>query len=498
MSILTKYFPFRGGLNTTAPPLSVTPGELLDCLNYECLQEGGYQRIKGYHLYDGKETPDSVVPGVGPVLGVHVYRGDVYAIRDTATEGRLYKATSTGWVEVDNTFTFSLGGKYSFANYNFYGQDDQEEMFIVNGKDKAVKYNGATLVQLTTGLTEDTPCIVIGFKKHLVLGIQSSIMISSVGDPTNWDAATGSAAEIAVGDTVNDLEVSQGALIIGCRNSTQVLYGNDSSDFRMEPLNKTGVMSRTLQNIGGQLIGVDNSGVMNLQASNAYGNFIYASISERARDRVQRIIEAGDMISILQRQKGQYRLFSGQNGLYFSMTGPQLLGITRVYFNHPVRCATNGEDPQGNEINLFGSDNGQVFLMDSTNYFNGLPIQSNLLLAFHTFGLPTQRKRFRQLNIEMKVDGQTQRLFVLPITDYGGGIAASATELLTRRTGAGLWDFSQWDDLLWDEQYASEGKARINAVGANMGAVFTSEGIEDGIHAFYGATVHYSPRRLKR
>ena len=497
MSILTKYFPFRGGLNTTAPPLSITPGEIVDCLNYECLQEGGYQRILGYSLFDGKEEPDSVIPGVGPVLGVHIYRGEVYAIRDTATEGRLYKATSTGWVEVDNAFTFSLGGDYSFANYNFFGQDDQEEMFIVNGKDKAVKYDGTTLVQLTTGLTEDTPNLVMGFRKHLVLGVQSSIMISSVGDPTNWDAATGSAAEIAVGDTVNDLEVSQGALIIGCRNSTQVLYGNDSSDFRLEQLNSTGTFRHTLQNIGGQMIGLDASGVMNLQATSAFGNFVYGSLSERVRNIASQLIEQGNHRTVLSRNKGQYRLFSGVDGLFFTLSGQQLVGISKVTFNHPVLCVTNGNTLDGFEMSYFGTDDGYVFKMESGYRFHDQPIPSVVQFAFHTFGLPTQRKRFRQVSLDVRMEGDSGTMYLQPFTNFGAG-AGGGQDISSQMAGGSRWGIANWDAFFWDGADTSIVKARVNATGQNLGTLITSDSDAEGTHILYGATIHYSPRRLNR
>lgn len=61
------------------------------------------------HAQDAIETQrDKILKvgstdGYGPVRGVHVYSGDVYAFRDNAaiTEGLMWKATSTGWQQVD-------------------------------------------------------------------------------------------------------------------------------------------------------------------------------------------------------------------------------------------------------------------------------------------------------------------------------------------------------------------------------------------------------------
>lgn len=495
--IQTKYFPFVGGLNTTSPPLSINPGEMVDCLNYECLQGGGYQLVRGYKRFDGRTDESSVIPGEGPVRGVHVYRGSVYAVRDDAEHGRLYRATEAGWVEVDSAFTFSKAGDYQFTNYNFYGQDDQEEMFIVNGLDKAVKFDGDGLIQIHTGLTDDRPSHVMGYKKHLILGVQSSLIGSGIGDPEEWDASTGGAFEIALGDTVTNLEVSQGALVIGCRSSTHVLYGDSAADFKVDPLNKTGTFPNTMQNIGGQLIGLDNAGVMNLQASNAYGNFLYASISEKVRNLVQDLIKKGRCVSVLNRGRGQYRLFSGDNGLYFSMSGPNLLGITKVKFPKPVLCAVNGSGSDGSEVSYFGSDDGAVYRMDDGNKFYQDSIPSMMQLAFHSFGLPTQRNRYRQISLDLRMEGEVSALYIQPYTDYGAG-AGGGQEVSGQMNTGSRWDVGSWDAFFWDGTDTQTAKARINAAGRNFGAYITSENTGDCSHAIYGATIHYSPRRLVR
>lgn len=50
------------------------------------------------------------VPGSGPVRGVGIYNGNVYAWRDTEDETamKMYKATSSGWDEVDLLATFDF------------------------------------------------------------------------------------------------------------------------------------------------------------------------------------------------------------------------------------------------------------------------------------------------------------------------------------------------------------------------------------------------------
>jgi hypothetical protein len=497
MTVLTKYFPLKGGLNEVAPPLATNPGELIDCLNYECLPEGGYQRIKGYSRFDGQATASMAVPGTGDVLGVHVYKGDVYAIREDGTNGRLYKATASGWVEVDNTFTWSLGGTYRFTNYNFYGQDSQEEMFIVNGVDQAVKFDGATLTQLTTGTGGDNPSAVAGHKFHLFLCIESSLVNSATGNPTDFSAASG-AAEIAVGDTIRDLKVANGALIVSCVYGAQVLYGNDSSDWQLEKLNETGTYAGTLANIGGQVIGLDNQGVMSLAASQTYGNFAYSSVSQKARNHIDFLVRNGTPVSTINRVKGQYRLFAGRNGAYITFSGTKLIGITKVRFEDAVTCITSAIDGNGDEVTYFGSTDGNVYQLDTTHTFDDAQIYDFLLLAFHHFGTPTQRKRFRLIQADMRGSGTPSELYARVITDYANGLRSSAQSINQRSTGGGLWDFSLWDQFTYDSLYHNDAKVRLSAVGTNMAVLISSDNANDGQHTIYGITVHYSPRRVNR
>ena len=57
----TDYYPFRGGLNLIDPFLSIQPGQLLACMNYEPYWRGGYRRVKGFERFDGRPRPHKAV-----------------------------------------------------------------------------------------------------------------------------------------------------------------------------------------------------------------------------------------------------------------------------------------------------------------------------------------------------------------------------------------------------------------------------------------------------
>jgi hypothetical protein len=478
----TQYFPFVGGLNTTSPPVTTRPGELLDCINYECSQTGGYRRIKGYAEFIGQ------VPGEGPILGVHIFKGVVYAFRDNATQGVMYRAENDAWVALP--YEFAKSGRYQCVNFNFFGQDDMEEMFIANGREEAVKFDGTTFVKIVTGDEPFPIRYVAAWDNRLALAIDSSVFLSATGEPLNFDASVTDAIEIALGDTITNLEVSQGVLIVGCRNSTQVIYEEG-----LRKLNNTGTMPFTLQNVGGQLLGLDAGGLMSLSASNAFGDFVYSSISERVRDRLVRLRQTGTPVSTISKSLGQYRLFAGKEGLYFSMSGQDLLGIGATYFDHPVLCVHDGEDTNGQELIVFGSEDGYVYQMDSGNTFAGQHIFSMALLNFSAVGLPTLRKRFRQMNIEARIDGQTVTFMTQALTDYGGGLPTGAEAL---DTNPGLWNVGVWDEMTFDSVFISELKVRLNCAGKSFAFLMVSENETDQVHELLGATLHYSDRRLVR
>lgn len=208
VQVKNEYFSFQGGLDLETPPLRVSPGSLINCLNYEPDALGGYRRPAGYERFDGRACPSdatygliactmsstpaagtsltigaatmlfvklvdggilvtgltgtipgstnivapgpttigttlanpalsgqvtaaaeaqylvdaadvyrasiTAVPGSGPVRGIHIYGGVVYAFRDNAggTAGVMHKSTTSGWSAVD------LGEEVAFSNAN--------------------------------------------------------------------------------------------------------------------------------------------------------------------------------------------------------------------------------------------------------------------------------------------------------------------------------------------------------------------------------------------
>lgn len=61
---------------------------------------GEYTIIPGYERFTGIDAGGKdigPVPGVGPILGIRLFRETVYATRSDGEVPRLYAATATGW-----------------------------------------------------------------------------------------------------------------------------------------------------------------------------------------------------------------------------------------------------------------------------------------------------------------------------------------------------------------------------------------------------------------
>jgi hypothetical protein len=108
-----------GGLDLVTQPISMPPGKAISASNYEP-DVAGYTSSGGYERFDGQPRPSDApnqndaearrrliraVPGIGPVRGVWVYDGDIYAFRDQTTgataAAAMFKASLGGWQKLN-------------------------------------------------------------------------------------------------------------------------------------------------------------------------------------------------------------------------------------------------------------------------------------------------------------------------------------------------------------------------------------------------------------
>lgn len=529
------------------------------------------------------------VPGSGPILGVWMLRGVVYAFRNNAdnTACVMHRAVSTGWQEVglgeelaftnagaalkegqslaqstsvggapptvtgqariakiiiesgtlasgtnkgrliirSRTGTFIAGsarnvessaavtlsgpqvanafkpyGRFEFVNSNFGGADSTLKMYGCNGVDRAFEFEGGGLVFafIRTGMENDAPKFIAEHKKKLFLTFDASLQFSADGDPHQWTVMVG-AGEIGVGDTITGLAVQAGdTLAVFSRNSSNQLNGNTSGTFQMLPISKeAGAIPYSVQTIGSTLA-MDDRGVVSTDRTNAWGNFVQATISQKVQLLIDRI-RPRLIASTVYRTRSQYRVYGNDgSGLIvtFGNNGP--LGFTQLQYPVVPRCFASGEDSSGRDAVFFGASNGFVYRADSGSSFDGQPIEAYLRMPFDNVGGPRIRKRFRKAVLEMAATAYAAIRFQPEFSNGDPGIGSHRTQNGEAAGGGGYWDVDQWDSFFYDAQLVSSPAFSIEGTGLNMALLFYSSSAIDQGHVLHGMQIHFSPRRLER
>lgn len=571
--------PFVSGedLNVSAAYRAVTTGTVTT-------NGAGTDALHNTYLQAAIELRRSLITaptGQGALRGAWIFNGAKYAFRDATggASGKMWKATSAGWVEQDlgitlnfttgtsqpslgdtingqtsgatgilralivnsgtwgggnaagrmilsgvsgtfqagenlrvsttvkavqsgapETHALPAGGHYEFINHNFYGATNLFRMYAVNGVGRAFEFDGHAIVPIITGMSTDTPNHIGVLKNHLFLSFPGgSLQHSPTGNPTGtWTAVTG-ASEIGAGDDITGIVLAPGdVLATFCRNKISMLYGSSTLDWNLVNWShETGAIEWTVQRLS-QIIALDDRGLTDLAATQKWGDFMASTFSVRVDSLVQQ--KKGSVTcSVRVREKDQYRLFFNDGtGLIASFAGDKLLGFTQLDYGIPVRCAYSVEDSDGSEVLLFGSDDGQLYLMDSGTSFDGEEVEAYLRIPCYHYKRPREKKRFRKLILDVNPAGPAT-LYFTPDFDNASPLIPSALEESHESVGVGgYFGVDEWNNFVWSAMTIDEADASIDGIARSMGAVIRSSSIYDNPHELHGATVHYSPRGLQR
>ena len=404
-----------GGMDEQQPSLSAKENLLLNGVNIEPKEKGtGYRRLLGYAKWDANEVTDATYTGTGDIRGVAYFNGHCYAARNTSNDNKLaiFKSNGSGWTTVQTGL--EPNGHYEFRDYAF---GTTSKLYGVSGENKAFCIDSAhTYTPITTGLTVDTPSHIAMHRNRMWLLYLSSLLYSDVGDPTafvDYAAEILLSGEIALkADGTAITPTVGGSLASFARNQITFLSGTGSAGtLQAENLldhgNRIGAYPRTVEQMGGRTLFLDDQGVTELRAVQAHGDFRDATISSALYPTI--LAKRGNSTtSCVVRGKSQYRLFYNDGtGLIFSMQSDRLLGITKISFPLTVLKAWSGEDSSGNELILFGSTDGFIYQMESGNSFDGANISSSLVTAFSPCGYPRYIKRFKRAWFDIASAGHT-------------------------------------------------------------------------------------------
>lgn len=491
MSDRSHYTSFRGGIDLISPSSEVDPGALVFVMNYECPIEGGYRAIDGYARI-GDE-----VPGEGPILGVVTYDDKIHAIRKdvgfvTAT---MYAWSGSAWAAVG---TGMPAGRYTFDVAAFKALSSSRELFMQcdNAAAKPWRYNGIACTEISAAPAGGK--FVKAHAFHLFVAFEDgSLQWSEIGTPTGWSALSG-AGELGVSDNITGMSsTAGGVLIVFCRDSIHTLYGTGAANFELKRLTSgAGAKAYTIADMAVPYF-VGDRGMTSLAAVQEFGDF---RAGEWGRF-VEPLFVRGftPQAVAVSKRKNQYRVFDASGrGVYATVVKDQTVGITLVQFAHDVACCHSGEYDDGTEVLLFGSPDGRVYQMDTTNSFDGEDIFSVLTTAFNHMRAPTVRKRFRRIYLDIQPADEVP-IIVEP--DFDGGdplIAKHRNQALTTPPAGGRWDLADWDAFSWDGVLFTRQGMSITASATSIG--LTISNVRNGQPPFSvtGYTTHYSPRRLRR
>ena len=423
----------------------------------------------------GREIAFTAGGATEPAVGSTLSRGGVTAtilrvVRESGTwatntaAGRLILDTPSGTFTAgaatvgginltlsgaQSSITLSPNGKFSFDNYSFV---TGERMYGCNGIDREFEFDGTVFVPLETGGTVKGSYIV-GHSKHLIIATGTSLTISAIGNPYNFEVING-AAEIGVGDSVTGLLKQPGtsntaALVTYTRNDTNILYGTSAADFQLVTFQQNiGAFAGSAQSIG-TAYSLDERGIIQIGASQNYGNFDHATISRLYTPFID-TYKAQVAASSVWRSSNQYRLFFNNGyGLYVTLNGNQTVGACPVKFPHVVTC-TCGDDTADGEVGFFGTTDGYVMQFNRGASFDGLPVEALMTFPYHGAKSHLYRKAWKRGRLDAVFAGYAE-MSMQPSLGYGGTDPLQPrSEAIQASAVSASWDNGNWDRGNWD------------------------------------------------
>ena len=408
----------------------------------------------------------------------------------------LAKADGTQYAQ-----TLEPGGKYEFVTYNFTGTSGGIAMYGVNKVGKGFSYDGTAFIKINTGMITDVPEHIIAHKNHLFFSFPGgSVQHSSIRAPLQWSPITG-AAEIALGDEVSgfSMEVKE-VMSIFTRNDTYMLYGSSSADWQLNRFHQgSGAIPYTMQKMD-QTFFLDDRGITSIFTVQYYGDF-QASVASSNIDPYIQLKKDNATLSLKVREKNQYRLFfDDKTGLIMTYINRENIGIMPFTLSHQATCCCSGEDSNGFEVLYGGFEDGYVRRIDSGTSFDGETVASFIRTAYHNYGSPQVKKRFRSIGLEINADTATT-LTVQPSFDYGGTYTPRSSPSASSYTvdvTADEWSGADISNSTAGVTVVASERVKINGIGTNMGMIIKNSSIYDKPITLQGAVVDYSTRGVRR
>lgn len=509
-----NWYAFRNNAGGTAAAMfkASSTGWTAVSLGYELSFTSGGT----YEIAEG-DTITGEVGGATAVVKRVVHESGTFAAGTAA--GRLIFASQTGTFEAETikvganldvatiaanstAITLQPDGRFEFINDNFTGSSSTYRMYGADGENRAFEFDGTVFAPIDTGMSVDTPLHIYGHKKQLFLSYGDQVQHSSPGYPYLWALLTG-ADQLGMGETVTGFINQPGTdsaatIAVFTRNSIGMLYGNNVDDWNLIHYKReAGAIAYSAQYFGNTFM-MDDRGITQLQTSQAYGNFQDASVSQLIQPLIK-TKRAQLTASCIVRDLNQYWLFfADKSALCCTMKNGKIAAIMPITFEHKVTCICSAEDTDGNEVIMFGSDDGYVYQLFKGTSMDGTAVSWRLDLAYDFFKTPMVNKNFRRAMIEISGEGYSEFNF-----SYALGYNATDIEQPSvQDTSVGLavaeWDSGTWDSGTWDTGTLTPEYFPMEGTGTNLSIKLAGESDYCQPLTFSGVLVQYNYTRTRR
>lgn len=421
--------------------------------------------------------------GQGPVLGISLFQGQLYAFRrkvDEPTQVGMYAGDGL-WTEIDTSgdpILYDADMSFEFITYNFYGgtvladaysKGSIESLFWVDGHNEARQFNTTQGVQVlhNTGMTEygqtDAPTHIMARGSYLFLAYRGgSLQYSGVGRPDLWSALDG-AGEIGMGKEITGLQVGVGdALIVFMVNGISVITGGPIDQWQTKVHSReSGAFDGSIQRMLGTIFFLDDRGLTTMEAVDTFGDFGANSISAKFKSTLLANIE-NLTTSTIKRDSNQYRVyFNNGLGITVSFEGKEMRGATYTEYPITVDKITEGDYGAGKGDIYFTSDvasviqtgdvstniEGYVYKMDSGASFDGFEIITKINTTYYHYNTPRRWKRFIGCRVESNTPSNIDYSFKINY-DYMSNVLPS-TSWITGSTDSLVTDLSLYGSSIY-------------------------------------------------
>lgn len=484
--IQSPYTELGGGLDLSASPMTVNPSNALLAVNYECDKNGNFRSIGGYSQLGG-----GAVTGTGEILGVAVFDGEYYAVREDSGVAKLYKENAGSWSYIAPSAGSLPVGKYHFAIAPFSAVSTDNKLFLLcEGSGKPWVYNGTTLSEISAAPSGTSYMCI--HNEHLFLANAiGSVVHSKLGDYTDW--VNGS--EIGVSAEITGMtSTTGGVLCIFCTDQIKNLYGNDKNDWELRKYSNTSVRANSNQAVGATAVFLSDSGMTGLESSQNYGDFSLATWG-RTIDVLFDSNPVPESSCVLSSEDQYWCFFENGLGLIARQLKSGGMAFTTTDLPNTIVACASGK-VSGEDKLIMGDDSGSVYLYsDDDTSFAGSAINTLFATSFNHFKSPTLVKKYRRLYLNIQAE-TSKEITVLPQFDWAED--DNARHLLLYRNAlaeGGLWDVATWDNFAWSSPLVDQGKVDIAGSGVALNLVINTTSTTAGRHTLLGYTTHFEPRR---